>query len=306
MAEQIEQTKEPEQTKESQRLRKRLVAVIIGFLLALALVGTATYAWYVYSASRHVTDVKMAAGTGVTLLISGSYEGPYKANTGMTFDGLLNPVSTDQVRHTDDGKGGFQTVTGYIEDQESKPSRLAAFFGEAKRSDFYETSLYLTTNSLQTDVYLADIVFEDSNEDLPLSSTIRVCFVVHDPGEDQPEVGEFIWEITDKHNPQAEYNTLKGESGCVLDSSKTDGSVVEFSPLNSTNYAIYDSDTGKVSLKADSTKICTLPAAEDGAEHGTSVQVDVYVWMEGCDPDCTGGVGGSNLNSLSFRFAGVR
>ena len=76
MAEQIEQTKEPEQAKESQRLRKRLVAVIIGFLLALALVGTATYAWYVYSASRHVTDVKMAAGTGVTLLISGSYEGP--------------------------------------------------------------------------------------------------------------------------------------------------------------------------------------------------------------------------------------
>ena len=39
------------------------------FLLLLASLA-ATYAWYIYNTSRHTTNVKMAAGTGVNLQIS--------------------------------------------------------------------------------------------------------------------------------------------------------------------------------------------------------------------------------------------
>ena len=30
-------------------------------LVALAVAGAVTYAWYIYNANRHITDVKMAA-----------------------------------------------------------------------------------------------------------------------------------------------------------------------------------------------------------------------------------------------------
>ena len=36
------------------------------------------------------------------------------------------------------------------------------------------------------------------------------------------------------------------------------------------------------------------------------VRVDVYVWLEGCDPDCTNNLAATSLQSLALRFAGKR
>ena len=65
----------------------------------------------------------------------------------------------------------------------------------------------------------------------------------------------------------------------MLDSTKTDGSTVDFSSqlLNSSNYCEYDEESGKVTKPG--AKLCTLPAAAQGADHSTPVQVDVYVWL---------------------------
>lgn len=52
-----------------------------------------------YNTLRHVTDVKMAAGTGVTFLISNSYDGDYKTSTGLAFQDFLDPVSTDNMEN---------------------------------------------------------------------------------------------------------------------------------------------------------------------------------------------------------------
>ena len=47
-------------------------------------------------------------------------------------------------------------------------------------------------------------------------------------------------------------------------------------------------------------------AAAKGANRSMPVRVDVYVWLEGCDPDCTNNLAATSLQSLALRFAGKR
>lgn len=286
-----------DEARDSQQLRKRFRRMLVTLVVALLAAVLVTYAWYIYNANRHITDVKMAAGTGVTFLISNEYNGEYKSNAGLSFQGLLNPVSTDNIQN------GFQKVTGFTGGP-TQSSLLATFFGPAQRSDYYETSLYFATSSLPTDVYISDIKFDDTDSNNPISSALRVGLLVHEPGENKPVAGQYVFEISQEHNPEANYNTKNGQAGSVLDSTKTDGSTVDFSGrlLNSSNYCQYDEESGKVTKPG--TKLCTLPAAAEGAEHSTPVQVEVFVWLEGCDADCTNNLCGTSLESLALHFAG--
>ncbi len=281
------------------QLRRAFRRTLVVLLLVALAGGAFTYAWYIYNTTRHVTDVKMAAGTGVTFLISDSYDGSYKTSSGLSFEGLLNPVSTDNILN------GFQRVTEFTSGG-SSTSVLASAFESAERSDYYLASLYLITSSAATDVYLSGIDFTDTDADNPISTALRVGLVVHSAGQDQPAAAQYVFELTQDSNPQARYNTQNGSSGDVLDSTKTDGSTVTFTPLTSANYALYDEVTGQVSLQDASTLLCSLPEAASGSEHGPPVQVDVYVWLEGCDADCTNNLASTNLESLALRFVGKR
>lgn len=69
---------------------------------------------------------------------------------------------------------------------------------------------------------------------------------MHEPGERTPAAGEYIFAINDAENPEALYNTQKGQVGDVLDSSKTDGATVPFTPLTSAAYCKYNENTGEV------------------------------------------------------------
>ena len=166
------------------------------------------------------------------------------------------------------------------------------------------TTAFLRSNGKSTDIYLSDIGFEDSDENNPISSAIRAGFVIHQAGLDQPTENEYIFEISDKKNPQAEYNTATGEEGYVLDSTKTDGTTVPFQPYNEEAYCIYDKDTGEVTKKEGSLKLCTVTGTSDG-KPGTPVQIDLYIWLEGCDEDCTGNLSSQTLKNLAVSFAGI-
>ena len=288
---------------DSRALRKKFNRMLVTLLVAILAAGAVTYAWYIYNVNRHITDVKMAAGTGVTFLISSEYDGEYKTNAGLSFSGLLNPVSTDNVLN------GFQKVTGFTGGT-TQSSLFASLFGPAERSDYYKTSLYLATSSTATDVYLSGIDFSEQDPVNPISTALRVGLVVHESGRGGGVTGQYVFELSGEHNPERRYNTLDGQGDeedlRVLDSTRTDGKTVVFKPLTSDNYCEYDEDTGKIELKPASTKICTLPAAAKGERLSTPVQVDVYVWLEGCDPDCTNNLAATSLQSLALRFAGKR
>lgn len=164
---------------DARSLRKQFNRMLATLLVALAAAGAVTYAWYIYNANRHMTDVKMAAGTGVTFLISNEYDGEYKTNAGLSFAGLLDPVSTDNVLN------GFQKVTGFTGGT-TQDSLFANMFGAAKHSDYYKTSLYLATNSAATDVYLSGIDFTEQDPANPISTALRVGLVAYAPAKAIP------------------------------------------------------------------------------------------------------------------------
>ena len=288
-----------EKTTNTKSLRRRLTISILVVIITLCAVVSATYAWYIYNTSRHTTDVRMAAGAGANLQISNSYSGEYGSAAVLeSFKGQLEPVSTNKVT------AGFQKATSFIVGQGGPDDLLAAGFDDSEARDYYHTSMYLRTNGNDTDIYLADIGFEDSDEKVPISSAIRVGLVIHEPGQNMPVSSEYIFAISDKKNPEARYNTATGKKGYVLDGVKKDGTTVPFSPYTSDAYCIYDKNTGVVTLKKTSEKLCTITGDGSG-KPGTPVQIEVYIWLEGCDEDCTVNLCGETLKKLAVSFAGI-
>ena len=288
-----------EKTTNTKSLRRRLTISILVVIITLCAVVSATYAWYIYNTSRHTTDVRMAAGAGANLQISNSYSGEYGSAAVLeSFKGQLEPVSTNKVT------AGFQKATSFIVGQGGPADLLAAGFDDSEARDYYHTSMYLRTNGNDTDIYLADIGFEDSDEKVPISSAIRVGLVVHEPGQNMPVSSEYIFAISDKKNPEANYNTVTGKECYVLDGVKKDGTTVPFSPYTSDAYCIYDKNTGVVTLKKTSEKLCTITGDGHG-KPGTPVQIEVYIWLEGCDEDCTVNLCGETLKKLAVSFAGI-
>lgn len=282
----------------SKHLRRKLYIAIVAILVALFATVTATFAWYIYNTRRHTTNVQMAAGAGLSLQIANTYDGTYRQAALLdAFVGRLNPVSTDRITN------GFQKVYGYTYGDENQSNLVASIFGASDNTDYYKTSLFLKTNAGDTQVYLADIGYEDSDEANPISTAIRVGFVVHEPGNGTGVANQFIFAINDGENPQADYNTATGEEGHVLDSTKTDGTTVAFTPKTSANYCRYDDETGEITLLPQSLPICSV--TDDGTgDYGEAVQVDVYIWLEGCDKDCTNNLGDMTLRNLALSFAG--
>lgn len=294
----ISDEKNKSEISSKKNLKNRLTTGTVALLIALLAVVSATYAWYVYNTGRHTTKVRMAAGAGVNLQISNSYSGTYGSAAVLdSFTGRLNPVSTNRI------SGGFQKVIGFTNGTENQSNLVASLFGRGDYTDYYKTSLFLRTNGNPTDIYIADIGFEDSDSKNPISSAIRAGFVVHRIGRSQPADAEYIFAISDKKNPKAEYNTAKGKEGDVLDCTKTDGTTVPFTPYISDAYCNYNKNTGEVVLKNGSLKLCTISGNSGSA--GEPVQIDLYIWLEGCDEDCTNNLGSQTLKNLSVSFAGV-
>lgn len=272
-----------------------MLALLITFLAVVA----ATYAWYIYNTSRHTTKVKMAAGTGINLQISNTYNDGYSSAAVLnSFTGWLTPVSTDKI------SVGFQKAEEFVRGTGSQPELVAGVFGKGDETDYYHTKMYLRTNGGPTDVYLSDIGYTDSDSNAPISTAIRVGLVVHEPGKDQPPAGEYIFAINSASNPEAQYNTQKGQAGEVLDSSKKDGSTVSFTPLTSAAYCNYDKNTGEVTLNGGSQKLFTLQGTGK-QKPGMPVEVELYIWLEGCDPDCTSNLCEQTLQNLAVSFAGI-
>lgn len=286
--------------KENLILRRRFVLALLVLLIAFAVATVSTFAWYIYTINAHTTSVRMAAGAGTSLQISNERDGVYgsSADLGSTakgsldedFVGTLNPVSTDRIQN------GFQKVAGFTDGRETR-SMLANLFQAAEDADYYMTSLFLRTNGRETKVYVSYIGYEDSDELTPISTAIRIGLVVPDTGE------EFIFAINEAENPEKNYNTYNGEEGYVLDSTRTDGTTLPFTPYTSDNFCSYDQESGETALKDDSVAICTVTGA-GGSGYGEPVQVDVYIWLEGCDQDCTNNLMSQTLSKITIGFAG--
>lgn len=293
--------------KQSKKLKRSLITAALALLAALFSISAATFAWYIYNTAGRTTKVEMAAGSSVSLQISNAVDGDFKSSTSMAdFEGLLNPVSTDKI------SGGFQRAEWFdrMELPNGKERLFAALFGEGEENvDYHKTSLFLRTNAPSLDIYLSEItpdnVPEKSKEiPPPISTALRLGLVVKQKDENG-NYPEYIFEVTSKASPYRN----SGDNGDrfpsddhVLDSTKTDGSTIVFHPYNSENFCNYDSSSGAVTLKPDSLRLFTLKGGDEG--YGEPVEVEVYLWLEGCDLDCNLEIAGTTLETLTLSFAG--
>ena len=279
----MESLQQRENTVEAKRLKRKFTGALLALLITFLAVASATYAWYIYNTSQHTTNVRMAAGAGVNLQISNAYNGVYGSSAVLeSFSGQLVPVSTNKI------SAGFQKVTEFASGYQTKTGLAASIFGNGEQNDYYHTSLFLRTTGGTLDIYMSDIGFEDSDEASPISSAIRLGLVVHKVGEHQAPDNEYIFSISDKKNPEAEYNTATGQEGYTSD-----------------EYCIYNKETGAVKRKDDSLRLCTISGADDGSV-GESVEIELYIWLEGCDEDCTSNLCRQTLRNLAVSFAGVK
>lgn len=293
-----QKTKKPKVSKN--RLRFRLMIAAIILLISFSSMVAVTFAWYVYQTGARTSDIRMAVGTGSSLQISNKYDGEYGSSTVMDeFHGLLEPVSTDRIL------GGFQKVTEFTKGKNGQPWLVASLFGGTDSTEYYKTEIFLRVAGEKQNIYLSSIGFEDDDPDNPLSTAIRIGFVVHKAGKDQPVDNEYIFAISQKDNPKAVYNTATGMEGYVLDSSKTDGTTIPMERLfTSEHFCNYDSETGIATKKEKSLAMFLLEGDGTGG-YGTPVQVDVYVWLEGCDKDCADNLQGKMLKKIALSFAGM-
>ncbi len=281
------------------RLRFRLMITAIVLLISFSSLVAVTFAWYVYQTGARTSDIRMAVGTGSSLQISNRYDGEYGSSTVMDeFHGLLEPVSTDRIL------GGFQKATGFTGGGAGQPMLVANLFGASETTDYYKTTLYLRVAGDKQNIYLSGIGYEDDDPENPISTAIRIGFVVHKAGKDQAPENEYVFAINMADNPKAEYNTITGEEGYVLDSAKTDGTTIPMKRLYTPdNFCDYNNETGVTTLKEKSVPMFMVEGGA-GGDYGTPVQVDVYVWLEGCDKDCNNNLCGKMLKKIALSFAG--
>ncbi len=289
-------------------LRKNLIRSTILLIVSVMLTCGATFAWYIYNTNAHTTRIHMAAGSSVSLEINNSYDETLDSKYGSStvlesFSGRLTPVSTDKIV---DNYGNvlFQKVMAFATGAPGQPSSVARFFGAAEISDFYKTSLFIKSGTEDMKIYVSNIGFSNDNSDQPISTAIRLGLVVHEAGRNQPIAAQYIFAVDEGHNIDSqgvdhrEYNTATGQEGYVLDSTKHDGETIPFVPYTRRDFASYNDDTGEVDATG-ALHIYTL------AEANLPVQVDVYIWLEGCDEDCTLSLCEATLKDISISFCGA-
>lgn len=292
--------------------RRSFLLALLALLISFGAAMTATFAWYIYNANAHTTRIRMAAGATNILEISNAPREGYSTTIPLvSVSGRLNPVSTNNLLR------GFRKVYGFTNAEDTR--LVARLFHTAEDKDFYCTRLYLRSKNEAMEVYVSGLEFKDSDEDNPISSAIRLGLVVHEAGEvveipgteagmDGYEGAQYIFDINpNRHVAEPLYNTYAGVPGHVLDlNSENTDATAAFTPLTPAAYAKYDGNTGFASADEQSVKICDL---REGAEN--FVQVDLYIWVEGCDPDCTGAIAStqgrdSTLKDIAISFVGIQ
>ena len=301
-----------ERNEHSTVLRRQLLGAAVFMLLALMTATVTTFAWYIYHTSGNTIDVKMTAGSSVSLQISNAKDGDYGTSTSLKVGNddktvILTPVSTDYI-DTSAQDGGFQSAQKFTAGDAERNYMLASVFGRADTADFYHTQLFLRTSyDGDLPIYVSQIGESGTGE--KLAKALRVGLVVENGKQ-------FFFELDSTPGASGQYNTKEGYSAdgsylnMVLDHEKTDGSVVPVETYDSDNMCSYDTETGKVTLKSDSVQICTVSgkgaSGDTGVSYGDPVKIDVYVWLEGCDPDCYSDIEGEIFDNLSISFAGYQ
>lgn len=294
-----------EAKKPTNKNKRDIRQIIMMFSITLAVLSTATYAWFKVSNTPKVLDLALMAGAAGRLQVAddlGNGPGEYgdildlREATGAEAmaEAILNPVTTkdgiDFYAPLYTGKA----VTGVklLEDNEERRSRYV-----------YEKTFYLKASP---------------NPNMPNSDLIVTAGKLYDifligPAQNNQIRGTYVYQ-----SPDAEGSTVAGDTAAnaIRISFETeDGELVIYEP----NADVSNQDTNRAEdqVKDEYGNYVTVSQAENGIfinsdngnnspvlftiEEGVDVKVTMRVWIEGTDLDCTNSIALDEISAM-FQF----
>ena len=296
-------------------LRKQLMAAIAMVLVAAIALGSSTYAWFVTNTKVTAGKASVTATAANTLLISAADANEWATSYDFTDNNVtFAPVSTVG---TDDGTGfTFFKQLGWAKDSGqgnaitvNKTTALTANeLGTATGGDatplYYQKSfdikaaqackLYLDTETVfgQLDEHGALVAATTGT----MNKTLRLALVVKK--SDGTHAKTVIYQVDKAANTTAanRFNTTLASTGCdgIAKAISAPGDVSDTTTASMAVTVPIDKDivTGGILATADPNNglNITLGTAESLYEFTQANEVckiTAYIWMEGCDFDCT-------------------
>ncbi len=311
-----------EKTAKKNTKRRKILTTAVAAISSVALLTTATYAWFVLTNRPTVSEMSMKAGTSGNLKIANEAGGPYGTNISFTFTDansetivpVLKPVAsqTGMVFYEPiyDNSGYVSAVkntaisetnnANYFNSVESAGGQLIKkeFYIRADATDTTtEIGIRLMGKYSNSATDYTKIV--DSENDTTAAEAVRISFTygtqttVLEPNADFNDTSGnnsnpiYNKTITNQYNPY-DANGI----GTVTYRTIRQSTDHTFQSDYASNTVTVDSDYGQ----AYSPELFTIPT-------NTNCKVTMYVWLEGTDENCTNAVEGNQLTSQFMFFS---
>jgi len=252
--------------------RKKLVTAFSLILISATIVGTASYAWFTMN-DKVAAGMDIQAVAAKNLLISETADGAYSTTVDLSdtdVEKALTPCSTADCLnwYAPEGDSGIKYETGAASN-ETKFKTLADKKGYVRVGKVYVKADISESDTKFKSLYVSDIAVTRGAKESDMIKSLRIGVVC------------------DGNVLIFDYPSLTGS---------VDTSVVQ--SLNGDNSAILKS------LSSNIIGETAVLAADIGA---SPKQIDIYLWYEGQDSDCTAHNSTIVENiTVSIEFKGVR
>lgn len=254
---------------------RKIIASLVMLILSVAMLGSATYAWFAINASVGVGGMSVTAGTPTNLLIATSengtygYEATFEAHTG---SGKLLPVSTTDPTDTSKffalvSSASLSTNGGAADSGEYQVASTPLVIGSDTDGYYIDYPIFLKTSagSKGALVYLSKLAITDS-KGTALPNAVRVALIEAPNGD----LGRFYG--VDPADVTTGVNAITSTTGETQNTTTIPGA------------GTYE--YGNTSIAIGSTPTALI----------------LRVWIEGQDSDCANANAGANL-SISVTFS---
>lgn len=271
------------------------MATVVASISSVALLTTATYAWFSLTNAAQVNQLTLKAGTTGSLLISNSATDGFSEAIDLTLpeNCCLRPLSTTDgtsfhkpIYGTDGVVESVNTTAITAGDLENMINDSEANGGWLIKKTFY---LKANTKSELTEVGIkllapknteSGTTIDNASADTYGAEAIRISFTCTDV--DNNTVTKILEPNADEtFEKAATQASLRGWSD--VDTIKQSGTDYKFSNNDGTSYTDYVSE-----------ELFRIPTNE-------AVAVTMYIWLEGADKECVNEIVGNAINA-QIRF----
>lgn len=284
-------------------LKKQMAAAVAMVLVAAVALGSSTYAWFVNNTQVQAENVKVTATTAYSLQIRKNAEGENfgtTANIDGTSPTVLKPVSTVGTEST--------TAPAFFISKTWDSTGKVADFDNAVGTEYYHSSIQLTagqasklyidstttglsgsTVSTLTPIDVTTFTTANSN----LVRAMRVGMLVQDTTGYK---GFYVFQLDSTDSSVTGGNQITTKDVGVANADGLNGGVdstTSTAAFTNTKITNYSSGIPTIASAAVAGSATSLVAGTGGtslyefAKAGDICTIDIYVWMEGCDKQCT-------------------